>query len=290
MLAALVAALALAQEAPRFPPHYAGRATTCPVGGEKFDAPALMHYSTFGALPDGQPVGSIAFPILLAECPGNGLVIFDEFTPEQALKLGPLVASDAYKALRGAESSYYRAYWLADALGNGKQAAWLLLSATWEAKNTDPAGERARRYNAAFAAAAMALPADAKDFASIALRARAANALRELGRFDEAETLRASVIVAPDAGGADENATENRAGWAGYLSRLAGPVARKDAGRTPIDMIGDDEASFQCLGKEFAAKFNQPVPPPLTPFEIEYCARPEMAGLLAERRKTLAGK
>ncbi|MCW4461812.1 hypothetical protein OK349_08825 [Sphingomonas sp. BT-65] len=290
MLATLVAMLALAQEAPRFPPHYAGRATTCPVGGEKFDAPALMHYSTFGALPDGQPIGSIGFPILLAECPGNGLVIFDEFTPEQVAKLGPLVASDAYKALRGAESSYYRASWLADALGDKKQAAWLLLSATWEAKNTDPASERARRYNAAFAAAATAVPADAKDFQSIALRARAANALRELGQFDEAEALRAGIVVAPDAGGDGEDAPKNREGWSGYLKKLAGPIARKDPARLPIDMMADRDVTFRCLGQEYAARHKQPAPPPLTAFETEYCARPELAADLAEHRKKLAAE
>jgi hypothetical protein len=290
MLATLVAMLALAQESPRFPPHYAGRATTCPVGGETFDAPALMHYSTFGALPDGQPVGSIGFPILLAECPGNGLVIYDEFTPEQVTRLAPLVSSDTYKALRGAESSYYRASWLADALGDRKQAAWLLLSATWEAKNADQAGERARRYNAAFAAAAMALPADAKDFASIALRARAANALRELGRFEEAEVLRTAIVLAPDAGGTEEKAAQNREGWAGYLKKLAGPIARKDSVRLPIDMMPDREVVFRCLGKEYAVRYKRPSPAPLTVFEIEYCARPEFAADLVERRKQLAAQ
>lgn len=290
MLATLVVMLASAQEAPWFPPHYAGRATICPVGGEKFDAPALMHYSTFGALPDGQPIGSIGFPVLLAECPGNGLVIFDEFKPGQVAKLGPLIASDAYKALRGTESSYYRASWLADALGDRKQAAWLLLSATWEAKNKDPAGEQVRRYNAAFAAAATALPVDTKDFASIALRARAANALRELGRFDEAEALRAGIVIAPDAGGADDKAARNRDGWTGYLKSLAGPIARKDPGRTPIDMMGDREAVFRCLGKEFAVRHKLPAPPPLTAFEVEYCARPELAANVAERRKQIAAE
>lgn len=290
MLATLVAMLASAQEAPRFPPHYAGRATTCPVGGETFDAPALMHYSTFGALPDGQPEGSIEFPILLAECPGNGLVIYDEFTPEQVTRLAPLVSSDAYKALRGAESSYYRAYWLADALGDRKQAARLLLSATWEAKNADPAGEQARRYNAAFVAAAMAFPADMKDFTSIALRARAANALRELGRFDEAELLRAAIVVAPDAGGTKEDAAQNREGWAGYLKKLAVPIARKDPARLPIDMMPDREVAFRCLAKEYAVRYKQPSPPPLTAFEIEYCARPAFAADLAQRRKQLAAE
>lgn len=290
MLIATLALLASLQDTPRFPPHYGPQATTCPVGGEQFDAPQLMHYSTFGSMPDGQPIGSIAFPILLPECPGNGLVIFAKFTPEQVKKLGPVVASPAYQALRKSESSYYRAAWLADAIGEKRQAAWLMLSATWEAKNADAAGERARRYGAAFAASAMALPVDAKDFQSIALRARAANALRELGQFEEAETLRASIVIAPDVGGADKNAAENRTGWAGYLAKLAGPVARRDASRQPIDMMNDRDAVFRCLGAEVAVRYKRPAPPPLTAFESEYCARPELAEQLAARRKALAAQ
>jgi len=73
MLAGPAVLPAVAQEAPRFPPHYAGQATTCPLGGGASDAPALVHYSTSGSLAGGQPAGSIAFPILLPGCPANGL-------------------------------------------------------------------------------------------------------------------------------------------------------------------------------------------------------------------------
>ncbi|WP_447728450.1 hypothetical protein [Sphingomonas koreensis] len=289
MLVALAALLMVAQDKPRFPPHYTGHATTCPVGGEAFDAPALMHYSTFGAFPDGQPIGSIEFPVLLAECPGNGLVLYDTFTPEETAKLGPLVASEPYKALRGSETSYYRAAWLAKGLGSKERAAWLLLSATWQAKQASPSGDQARRYNGEFVTAVAELPIDAGKLESIALRARAANALRELGRFDEAEALRASIVIAPDAGGLDDRGAKNRAGWGGYLKDLAAPIARKDATRRPIELMNRREAAGRCLSKEFAAKYNRPAPPPLTAAETEYCARPnpELEAELTKSRKLL---
>jgi hypothetical protein len=284
MLTSLAALLVLVQDKPAFPPHYGGQPTICPVGGEKFDAPALMHYSTFGAMPDGEPIGSVQFPTLLAECPGNGLVIFDAFAPEAVAKLGPLVASDAYKALRRTETSYYRAWWLADALGKKEQAAWLLLSASWQAKQADPAGEQARRYNAAFVAAARALPSASTDFTSIALRARAANALRELGDFTQAETLRASITIYPAAGGAE--GANNRAGWTGYLQALAGPIARRDDSRNPIDLRGK-QGAYRCIEADLASKRGDAAPAPLSAFEAEYCRGPALADEVKRLRANL---
>lgn len=296
MLLPLVALLVSVQDVPRaptpprFPPHYGPRATTCPVGGERFDAPALMHYSTYGALPDGQPIGSIEFPKLLAECPGNGLVIYKQFDAAEIARLEPLIASEAYKALRFRETEWYRAWWLANALQDRAQAPWLLLSATWQAKNRPGDEARAARYNSLFVEQVQALPASDSDFESIALRARAANALRELGRFADAEALRASIRIAPDAGGADADAPRNREGWSSYVERLALPIARGDATRTPIDMMPAQEAAFRCLGKELAARWKRDAPPPLTAFEAQYCASPTaaVATELANVRKTLA--
>jgi hypothetical protein len=285
MLASLAALLMLGQEAPRVPPmHYSYMPMTCPVGGEKFEATVLAHYSTFGSLPDGQPIGSVQFPPELPECPGNGLLVYEEFPAAAVAKLGPLVASDAYKALRGTETGYYRAAWLAKSLGNPRQAAWLLLSATWETKNREPVDSRAARYNAEFVESVRALPFDSKDIATIALRARAANALRELGRFDEAEALRGSIAIDPAAGGAE--GAENRKGWRGYLDALAAPIARRDPARYPIDLRGK-QGAFRCLEADLARKRAQSPPPPLSSFEVEYCAGPALADEVKRLRADL---
>ena len=274
--------------APLHASTYYPQQETCPVGGEKFEFMALGSISQWGALPDGMPIGSGSFPIQAPQCPGNGLVMYRDFTPAEVKLLEAFVGSADYKALRAAgETPYYLAYRTAKALGEDNPAG-LLLNATWEAKNADPAGERARRYNAEFVALVGGMKADAAAFESIALRARAANALRELGRFEEAEALRASIAIAPDAGGTGEDAPENRAGWGRYLALLAAPIARQDPVRTPIDLIGDREAVFRCIAQAAAAKGKEAAPEPLTAFETEYCARPQLAAQIAEQRKRLA--
>lgn len=258
----------------------------CPVGGEKFKYMELMSYSTFGAMPDGMPFGSATFPIELPQCPGNGLVMYDDFDAARVAKLEPIVFGAEYQALRKTETPYFLAYRLAEQLGDSDSVPWLLQSATWEAKNADPQGERARRYTEAFVALVKSMPVDDTSFPSIALRARAANALRELGRFEEAEALRASIKVAPGAGGNSASAADNRKGWQSYLSDLAAPIARRDGSRQPIDMSSTLTAAYRCLEPESPPPGITPVP--LTPFETEYCKRPEVAAEVTRFRKARA--
>lgn len=262
---------------------------TCPVGGQKFKFQELGSISTWGALPDGMPVGSGEFPIRLPQCPGNGLVMFRDFSRPEIAKLSPYVQGEVYRGMRAAgETPYYLAFHTARMLGDA-DPEWLLLSATWEAKNAgSAAAARVDRYNAEFVDLVRARAASAADFESIAMRARAANALRELGRFDEAEALRATIVIAPDAGGSADDAGENREGWAKYLRDLAGPIARRDMTRIPIDMMTEDYAVYRCLEKEQAAKHGLPQPATLTEFEVRYCARPELVQAIGQARKSSA--
>lgn len=267
---------------------YAEERVKCPVGGKTFKYMALASISQWGALPDGMPLGSGYFPIRPPQCPANGLIMYRDFTPQEVVKLTTYVAGSEYQTLRAAgETPYYLAYQTAKALGDSAPY-WLLLSASWEAKNDDPDGARARRYNEEFVAAVRTLPADATAFESIALRFRSANALRELGRFDEAEAIRAAILIAPNAGGAEQQAADNRAGWNKLVAELAAPISRKDQSRAPIDMLGEREVVFRCLAKEAAEKFKQPAPPPLSAYETAYCARPEFAAQMKEQRDRLS--
>ena len=259
----------------------------CAVGGEKFEFLALGSISTFGELPDGMPIGSGTFPVAQPQCPNNGLVMYRDFAPREVKALSAWVESAEYKALRSAhETPYYLAYRTARQLGDAN-AVWLLLSASWEAKNDETAGDKVNRYNEEFATIANAAPSDASTFESIALRARAANALRELARFAEAEALRASITIAADAGGTGQEAAANRSAWRDYLAQLAGPIARLDRTRAPIDMIGKDEAASRCIGKELAAKHDWPAPEPLTAFEQTFCTGREMVEIIADQRRSL---
>lgn len=283
MVAGVAAGLMAA--APATASTYGTVQKTCPVGGEKFSATELMSISTWGRLPDGMPLGSGEFPIQLTQCPGNGLVMYRTFTPDDVARLKPLIADPAYQGLRKTETRYYLAYWLATRLGDDN-APWLLLSATWQAKNIDPAGELARRYNSEFVALVAKLPVSDTDFVSIALRARAVNALRELGRFDDADALGKSIKIADTAGGTDDNAAANRKGWSEYLAGLSLVIARRDAARAPLELIGRREAAMRCLEPERAKKEGGSATP-LTESEAKYCASAEMAPEIANWRKTL---
>lgn len=251
---------------------------TCPVGGKAFSHRGYASYSTWGALPDGQPVGSAPFPIEIPECPDNGLVVYDEFDAATVRRLTPLVLGADYQRLRAGDTQRFRMQWLQARLGAAESdTAWTLLSATWEAKNAGDA-VLAARYNDEFVRRARALQDDPASLATLALKARAVNALRELGRFDDAEALRVSLKVAPmmNAGGAAD-----RKDWSEYLASLAPAIARRDSARAPIDLIGDREARFRCLAPE-RPEFTGP---PLTDFERTHCARAEVQQGMGELRR-----
>lgn len=259
---------------------------TCPIGGKKFKFMELMSISTYGRMADGMPIGSGIFPIDLPKCPDNGLVMYKDFSKADLAVLKPVVASAEYQALQRKETVYFLAAWLAEKLGEQDQVAGLLLSATWEAKNQEPGGELARRYNEAFLARVAALPADNRSFESIGLRVRAANALRELGRFEEAEAMRAAIVIPADAGGTDPDAADNREGWKQYLGMMAAPIVRRDASRWPIDLRDEISAAGRCLEKESAGPGQ--VVAPLTPFETGYCADPKLRPAVDRMRKARA--
>lgn len=282
----------LAGPVPAAASTYALVEKTCAVGGEKFQYSELVSYSTYGAMPDGMPFGSADFPIALPQCPGNGLVMYSDFDAARVKKLEPVVLGAEYQELRKTETPYFLAYRLAEQIGDSASVPWLLLSATWEAKNSDPGSGRARRYAETFVALVKAMPVDNAAFMSIALRARAANALRELGRFEEAEMLRTSIVIAPNAGGDARDAAGNRKGWQGYLSNLAAPIARRDGARQPIDMADVGTAAYRCLEPESSYGITPrpagTTPPPLSAFEVEYCKRSEIAAEVERFRKNRA--
>ena len=273
-------ALLVSLAAPAAATTYSETETRCPVGGKTFKHMAIGSYTTFGQLPDGMPIGTGPFPMPITECPDNGLVIYREFNAEEAKRLEPLVLGPAYQAMRKADTPARRAAWLAERMGDREGLPWMLLTATWEAKATPADTDRITRYQKVFLAAVAALPVDPASTRSIVLRSRAANALRELGRFDEAERLRASVVVSDDAAKGEEDGAQTRAGMRDYLTALAAPIARRDTSRAPIDMAGEREAAFKCASPqvpEMREHYGA-----LNAFEIAYCARPELRELVAQ--------
>ncbi|HYE28396.1 MAG TPA: hypothetical protein VEA61_09205 [Allosphingosinicella sp.] len=227
---------------------------TCPIGGGSFSFTTTASYSTYGERPDGKPYGSWTFPLALPECPDNGLVLYKDYTSEEVAKLEPLVASEAYQALRREDTPYYRAYWLMKAMGLGPERyLWALLQAGWEAEAKP---ELRQRYLAELAEASAAVPAQPGDLNWIGMEGRAINALRELGRFDEALARLDKVPVAslevemPAGAGAPQEAiaqARSRRSWHAFLSGLRAVIERRDSSIEPLDMLPRSVALGRCL-------------------------------------------
>ena len=228
---------------------------TCPIGGERFEALVTNHYSTFGARPDGKPLSYWFVPLPLPECPSNGFVVFDDFTPEQIAALTPLVGSAEYRTMVGRDSTYYRAQWLATRIGMPeREALWMLLVATWQVKpQTAPTGqpmpspEKAEQYQQEFVARVRALPPQPEDEEYLLLYLRAANAERELGRFDSARAMLGQLDEWTDD--PDKEA---------FATGLAAVIEREDRSEEPLDMLDHDHAASLCLeGLVPETEFNQ---------------------------------
>ncbi|MEA3017824.1 MAG: hypothetical protein QOI38_2546 [Sphingomonadales bacterium] len=216
---------------------------TCPIGGRSFEYVTTASYSTWGARPDGRPFGSWEFPLALPECPDNGLVMYRAFSEEEAARLRPLVASPEYQALRrSGDTSYYRAYWLMGRMDAPvPETLWMLVQATWQAEG-DPALRR--RYLEELVARGPELGVP-RDLVGIAMRSRVINALRELGRFDEALAM----LDATDFDAFPERSAETErelSTWRGHYWTLRRIIARRDPSIEPLDQIPWREARPRC--------------------------------------------
>jgi hypothetical protein len=224
----------------------------CPIGGATFDYVVPVAVPPLGERPDGKPYGTAA-PTPLPECPSNGLVLYKDYTPEEVAKLEPLVASETYQALRKSDTQYYRAYWLMKEMGVPVHLQLLALEqAGWEA---DAKPELRARYLAEFVEASDKVERRPTELRWIGMEARAINALRELGKFDEAKARLAKLplktldVHVPEGSATDKKVGEARVrrAWFTFLTALGGAVERKDASLEPIDLMPRSVALARCL-------------------------------------------
>ncbi len=231
------------------PPLHGGNGPmTCPIGGEALEGWQMGSYSTYGERPDGRPYSYMPFPFPVPECPGNHLVVFDDFSEADKAALAKLIVTPAYTRLvADGETPHYRAFWLATRLGRPEsQALGWLQAALWaetpgrnEGADGPNNGARRTRYAAEFVDRLRHLPADTSARDRLWLTARAANLLRQKGDFAGAEALRQDALSLVGQPGVGD-------GWDDYLARLAKVVARRDGSVEPIDMIPTREAASYC--------------------------------------------
>lgn len=219
---------------------------TCPIGGKEFEFTTTASYTVFGTRADGKPYGSWKFPLALPECPDNGLVLYKDYTPEEVAKLEPLVASEAYQSLRLEDTPYYRAYWLMKAMDLPPEShLWALVQAGWEA---DGKPLLRARYLSELAEESAKVAADPKNLNWIGMEGRAVNALRELGRFDEALARLDKIPLdgLKTAAGATDDDAKSKRGWLDYFETQRKLIARADASPEPFEMMPRREALARC--------------------------------------------
>lgn len=239
---------------------------TCPLGGEKFKQDVGYYSLPMVRFADGSWLGDVGIDAQIPKCPNNALVLVPDYdrmsgselaytrlTPAQTAKLGALVDDPAYRAL-AAKTKHERALWLAGQLGLPEATRWHLLQRlTWTA--TDPA-ER-KRLVARFAAEGPALSAGFTDWKEQFLaHYMQANALRELGRFEEASlALRNAVERMPAEAGLKSPDDANEI--ANSAANLQEVIEAKDDDRFPIGLSSEKWRSRACGGGE--------LPPPYGP-------------------------
>ncbi|MGA9582364.1 MAG: hypothetical protein WBR13_10400 [Allosphingosinicella sp.] len=256
IFATAIAAFACAADAfaAPVPAPVPARTMTCPIGGAGFQFQPVAPPVVAGERPDGKPVGGVSFPIALPECPDNGLVLYKEYEPDEVARLKPLIESEAYRALIENETQYYRAYWLMREMGLAPELyLWALLQASWEAEAKP---ELRKRYLEELVEASAKVPPRPGDLGWIGMEGRAINALRELGRFDEAlarlDKVPLAGLDAPEPTGAAATPqalalARSRRGWRTYFTEIRPVIERRDSSPEPLDLLPRGYAAGRCL-------------------------------------------
>jgi hypothetical protein len=210
---------------------------TCPVGGQSFTHLGYAAYSTYGQRLDGKPFGSTSFPLRIPVCP-NGFVIYKasaDFTEAQIAALASYIQAPEFLSL-AEHSTYYRASRLARAAGEpAAMQAWLMLSASWQ---VDREPHEFAAYQSDFLALAdealAQLPRTSPEW--WVLQFRAANAERQLSRFDAA-AARLSGLPTTELAEVRLEQGQDVAAWGegfrGAVATLTGFIVARDASVEP---------------------------------------------------------
>jgi hypothetical protein len=210
----------------------------CPVGGQTFTHTGYAAYSTYGQRLDGKPFGSTEFPLRIPVCP-NGFVIYkavEEFSEAEIATLAAYIETPEFRALADEHSTYYRASRLARVAGEpAALQAWLMLSASWQA---DRDAARFAAYQTEFLSLADEAIGQLQRSSPEwwVLQFRAANAERQLARFDAAAG-RLSALPMAELASIQLEEGEDVAAWGeGFRSAvetLNGLIVAQDASVEP---------------------------------------------------------
>ena len=162
-------------------------AFTCPIGGEKFTQTMDTSGTRIGMMTDTRPIGPIATPFSLAQCPSNKFVMFKkEFSPDELAKFKRVVNSAEYQQIAAQSPSYFawgRMMELAGENQDAQQMMNIFLQASWQSESQESFSKTLEYADKVLANKAIS----SKD--AINTQFLRGEMLRKLGRFDEAKRV-----------------------------------------------------------------------------------------------------
>lgn len=256
------------------------REFTCPLGGTQFTH--NVAYSAFPliTLPDGSWLGDTQIGVQIPVCPDNGLVLlpdlaasaaegsqrilYYDYTPEEVAALPALIAEPEYRALAEL-GPYAQAAWIAGKIDRpAADRLFMLQRATWA--TADPA-LRKRLVELYLAEAPGLIGRLESGHAARAYQQMfVVNALRELGRFDEAGALLEAVVasVAQVPGLPDPDSMFDPAS---PVAGLVLAIEQRDDGRFAAETLPSRLVADVCSGR-LAMMYGPPTPATLASCKI----------------------
>lgn len=276
LLAAMTAASVSAAQSEDSPEDR--RRFICPLGGTAF-----QHNTSYSAfplltLPDGSWLGDTQIGVQIPVCPDNGLVLLPDLTrsaagdgqtilyydyaPHEIAALPALIADPEYRALAEL-GPYAQAAWIAHRIDRpATDQLFMLQRATWA--TADPALRRRLVERLAAQAPTLIDRLDGGSQVQAYHRMFVVNALRELGRFEEAgamlDALLDSQVPVPGLPDPDAMFAPDPP-----IEAMQRAIAQRDDGRFAAETLPDRIFLRYCEG-EMAPMFG-----PLTPATLAGC-------------------
>ena len=183
----LLALLFIATSASAWAHTAAEQKFTCPIGGETFTQVMDTSGTSFGMMTDTRPVGPIAAPFSIAQCPSNKFVMFkNTFSKEELAKFERVVTSAEYQQIAAQSPSYFawgRMMELAGENQDAQQMMNIFLQASWQSESQESFSKTLEYADKVLANKAIS----SKD--AINTQFLRGEMLRKLGRFDEAKRV-----------------------------------------------------------------------------------------------------
>ncbi|MCR2834514.1 hypothetical protein [Parerythrobacter lacustris] len=241
----------------------------CPLTGTRFEQVVTHPHYPIESFPDGSHLGDEWIDTQIPECPddgvpilpdysappdnganGSGRLSYRSYTADELARLSELIASDAWASLLD-DTRHLRSYWLAKQLDRPAMDRFnLLLHSPWGAEND---AQRTKALETLVADLPGVLdeldvPPEYRVFGNY----HAVDAMRQLGRFDEASAFLDTLDALPvDAEPGEDPDNEYSRG--AYSAQQRRAIEMQDSDRFAIEALDDRMAGRLCSGEDYWA-------------------------------------